>query len=129
MATKIYLYINALLYIIFGLWCAISPEWTASAVGLSFPGKQGFAEYVAVYGGLEFGAGIFFLLTAIKPSFQAIGVLFGACFYVGLCLFRTVAIAQVGFDIGAGINFYITEFVFSVWSVFLLLKQKERLCA
>ena len=122
--AKLYLYLNALLYIIFGAWCALDPTWTAQAVGFSLPGNQGLAEFVAVYGGLEFGVGVFFLLCARSFSFQLkyAGVLFGACFYTGICIFRTFAIAQVGFDIGAGINFYISECVLTLWSLILLSK-------
>lgn len=116
---KIYLYINAVLYLVFGVWCAAAPEWTATAVGFALPGAQGIAEYVAVYGGLEFGVGAFLLICARNASLVNAGILFGACFYVGLFCFRTIAIAQVGTDIGAGLNFYIAEFVFMLWSLYL----------
>lgn len=117
---KAYLIVNSAIYIIFGIWCAVAPYWTAEAVGFSLLGNQGFAEYVAVYGGLEFGVGIFFLLSALNPSLTRAGIIFGACFYLGIFLFRTIAIAQVGSDIGSGFNFYIAEGVLAVWSVVLL---------
>ncbi len=122
MSIKIYLYVNAFLYIVFGIWCAVSPEWTAAAVGFALPGAQGFAEYVAVYGGLEFGVGVFFLLCALRPSLAKAGILFGTCFYSGICIFRTIALLQVGLAIGAGMNFYITECIFTLWSLYLLRK-------
>jgi len=84
------------------------------------PGNQGFAEYVAVYGGLEFGVGVFFLLSALHPTLSRAGVIFGACFYLGIFVFRTIAIAQVGTDIGSGLNFYIAEGILAAWSVVLL---------
>ena len=117
---KLYLYSNALLYLIFGVWCAIAPFWTAQAVGFNLIGNQGFAEYVAVYGGLEFGVGVFFLICAINSQLPRVGVVFGSCFYLGIFIFRTIAIAQVGIDIGSGLNFYIAEGVLAGWSMLLL---------
>jgi hypothetical protein len=122
--NRLFLLLNAALYIVFGLWCALAPEWTAQAVGLNFPGAQGFAEYVAVYGGLEFGVGIFFLLTATQLDLQRAGILFAACFYGGIALFRTGAILLHSADIGAGMNFYIAEVCFAVWSMWLVSQRR-----
>lgn len=117
---KFYLYVNSLMYFVFSIWCTLAPHWTAEAVGFSLPGDQGFAEYLAVYGGLQFSLAILFLLAAVKDEFRKIGLIFGACFYVSLFVFRSIAVAQVGIDIGAGVNFYIAEGVFAIWSVWLL---------
>lgn len=122
---KLYLLVNALLYFIFGIWCAVAPEWTAAAVGLSFPSAQGYAEYVAVYGGLEFGVGLFFLLCARTSSLATAGILFGTCFYVGLFCFRSLAILRTGLDIGNGVNFYLAEFLFMSWSLYLVLTKRD----
>lgn len=122
MELTIYLAINAILYLLFGLWCAISPEYTSTAVGLQIPAQQGFTEYIAVYGGLEFGVGVFFLLSVLKANLRLPGVVFGTCFYCGLAAFRTYAIAKVGTDIGAALNFYIAEVSFAVWSLRLMMK-------
>jgi hypothetical protein len=122
MELFIYLLINGILYISFGVWCALFPEYTSSAVGLLAPTAQGFTEYVAVYGGLEFGVGMFFVLTVIKPRLRHAGLIFGLCFYGGLALFRTYAICRVGTDIGAAFNFYLAELFFAAWSVRLVWK-------
>jgi hypothetical protein len=108
------------MYLVFGVWCAAAPHWTAEAVGFSLPSNKGFAEYVAVYGGLEFGVGIFFLLAGLKSELKRAGIIFGACFYLGIFVFRTIAILQVGLDIGSGINFYVAEGFLALWSVWLL---------
>jgi hypothetical protein len=123
MELTIYLAINACLYLLFGAWCALSPEYTSSAVGLLIPTQQGYTEYIAVYGGLEFGVGVFFLLALLKSHLRVPGLVFGACFYCGLALFRTFAIAKVGTDIGAALNFYIAEVSFAAWSLRLVMKS------
>jgi hypothetical protein len=123
--VELYLFVNGLMYIVFGLWCAIDPMWTAQAVGFHLPGNQGLAEFVAVYGGLEFGVGAFFILAARSSALRHAGLLFGTCFYLGIFVFRSFQIAQTGFDIGAGLNFYIAEGVFVLWSVWLLRKHRS----
>jgi hypothetical protein len=125
MELTIYLAINTCLYLLFWAWCALSPEYTSSAVGIFIPSRQGFTEYIAVYGGLEFGVGVFFLLALLKAHLRIPGLIFGACFYCGLAVFRTFAIAQVGTDIGAALNFYIAEVSFAVWSLRLLMKTRS----
>jgi Domain of unknown function (DUF4345) len=122
MELKLYLIINALLYLVFGAWCALAPEWTSAAVGLGLLGAQGFTEFIAVYGGLEVGVGVFFLICAFQSKWARAGVLFGVCFYLGIVLFRTLAIASVGLDIGNALNFYIAEALFSLWSIRLFFK-------
>ena len=125
MNTKIYLIVNALLYIVFGIWCALDYSGTSQAVGFNLPAAQGVAEFVAVYGGLEFGVGAFFLLCVLRPALQLAGILFGTCFYLGIFVFRSYAISQVGFDLGAGINFYIAEGCFTLWSLYLLWSKRN----
>lgn len=125
MELTIYLVINACLYLLFGIWCALSPEYTSSAVGLVIPGNQGFTEYIAVYGGLEFGVGVFFLLAILKRHLRFPGLVFGTCFYCGLAFFRTFAIANVGTDIGAALNFYVAEVSFAIWSLRLMIQARS----
>lgn len=125
MELSIFLAINAALYLLFGAWCALSPDYTSSAVGILIPTQQGFTEFVAVYGGLEFGVGVFFLLSLIKSHLRPAALVFGACFYCGLAAFRTFAIAKVGTDIGPALNFYTAEVIFALWSIRLLTVSRK----
>lgn len=86
--TQAYLYLNAFAYVVFAVWCTVMPEKTASFLGLALPTASGKSEYITVYGGLEFGVAIFFLITAIKPDLRSAGLLFAVCFYAGLILWR-----------------------------------------
>lgn len=85
---KAYLFLNAALYAIFVVWCTVMPTATAKALGLSFNSGSGKSEYITVYGGLEFGVAVFFLLAAIKPELRSAGLLFAVLFYAGLVLWR-----------------------------------------
>jgi len=86
--AQIYLFVNAALYVIFALWCTFMPEKTASTLGLSFRSGSGKSEYITVYGGLEFGVAMFFLVAALRPELRTAGVLFAVLFYGGLIVWR-----------------------------------------
>jgi len=85
---KAYLFLNAALYLLFVVWCTVMPTTTAKALGLSFNSGSGKSEYITVYGGLEFGVAMFFLLAALKPELRNAGMLFAVLFYGGLVLWR-----------------------------------------
>lgn len=90
-ATLAYLWLNAVLYAAFAIWCTIAPEKTAAGVGFTFRSGSGRSEFIAVYGGLEFGVALFFALCAIKPALTPAGVWFGLLFYAGIVAFRLLA--------------------------------------
>lgn len=90
-----YLALNAVLYVALGLWCALDPATTSRFVGLQPTGPAGHTEWMAVYGGLELGLGVFFALAAARPGLRRAGVLFGVCLYAGLATLRSVAVLQV----------------------------------
>ena len=110
----VYIIINALMYLVFGVWCAADPQFTSGAVGIGFNGLKGLAEYTAVYGGLEFGIGVFYLMAVFRAELRPSVLLFSLCLYGGLALFRTFSLIQNGSDIQNGWYFYGTEVVFSL---------------
>ncbi|MBC8048212.1 MAG: DUF4345 family protein [Fimbriimonadaceae bacterium] len=104
MAIQVYLWINAILYLLFALWCLWRPTATAAYNGLSFMNGAGKAEYHAVYVGMEAGFAIFFAYCALNESMQKAGILFAVCTYAGIVLMRIYSIARFG---GATASSYI----------------------
>ncbi len=51
--TVLYLWINALIYVVFGLWCALRLDDTATNLGYTVLSDSGRAEYLTVYSGLQ----------------------------------------------------------------------------
>ncbi len=92
---RTYLYVNAALYVIFALWCTLMPEKTADALGLGFRSGSGKSEYITVYGGMEFGIAMFFLLAAMQPEMRQAGLLFALLFYGGLVAWRIPTLLMV----------------------------------
>lgn len=122
---RLYLFLNGIIYIILGSWCTISPEFTSNLIGLPINNPQGYAEYLAVYGGLEIGVGLYFLLMLLKKSQYTTAVIFGALFYGGIVLCRTIAILTYSNNLGFGWNLYLCEVIFFTWSLVLLKNHQE----
>lgn len=69
MLGKIILWASGLIFAAYGAACFLSPELPANYAGLSIGNGDAYAEMGAMYGGLQFGFGLFCLLAAIKPAF------------------------------------------------------------
>ena len=123
--AKVYLGFNAVMYLILGAWCALAPEFTAQSVGLSYIGMKGIAEYVAVYGGLEFGIGVFYLLSLFQPKLREGVILFSLCLYMGLSMFRTGSLIRFGSEIENGWYFYFTEILLFIGALWLTIKKRK----
>lgn len=122
--TRIFLFINAALYIVFALWCTIAPTKTAEFLGLAFRSGSGKSEYITVYGGMEFGIAMFFLIAALKPEFKDAGLLFGLLFYAGLILWRLPGFLTIPGIAKATYFFGAAELLLGLWALFLWLSRK-----
>ncbi|QDT70659.1 hypothetical protein MalM25_36140 [Planctomycetes bacterium MalM25] len=66
--AQIFLAVVAVLYLGLGAWCTVAPGTTSQKVGFELPNDGGQSEFVTVYGGLEVGMGLVFLLGAFSPA-------------------------------------------------------------
>lgn len=89
---KIYLTLVGILYVLLAIWCSTSPSETSAKVGFSLNGASGKSEFVTVYGGLELGLGLLFLLPWLAPD--SLKTALAACVIIHGCLvvFRTVSL-------------------------------------
>lgn len=69
MLGKAVLWFAALVFIAYGLACLYSPALPAGYAGLAMTNGDAHAEMRAMYGGLQFGFGVFCLLGALRPDF------------------------------------------------------------
>jgi hypothetical protein len=87
-----FLWINAAMYLVLGVLCAVRPQSLAEFVGFQLaPG--GTSEFMTVYGGLEFGLGLFFAWCAWNPDYLRTGVVFSVLLYLPLALVRVTSLA------------------------------------
>jgi len=92
---KIYLWLNAILYAVFALWCTLSPWRTATNVGYTALSNGGRSEYLVVYGGLQLGfALIFALLARGDAGLARFGILASVCLYAPIVAYRAVTVLR-----------------------------------
>ncbi|MEI6233718.1 MAG: hypothetical protein WCT04_11735 [Planctomycetota bacterium] len=116
----VYLWLNAIIYLVFGLLCTLNLDKITAAQGFLKLDNNGRCEYLAVYGGMEIGFAIFYALCALKPAYRSAGILFSLCLYGGICTWRltslmflsdisittkSIAVLEVALLIGAALLF------------------------
>ncbi len=125
MIVKVYLATVGLLYLGLAVWCSLDPIATSQAVGFQLSGPSGQSEFLTVYGGLEFGLGLIFLLPLVDRKAGRFSLL--ACLLVHACLvgFRTASF--VLFDTPARMTYQLAagEWVILLSSIALWLSTKR----
>lgn len=85
---KFYFWVNAVLYLLFALWCTFGKDQTAKASGYLSMNNSGWSEYLVIYGGLQLGLAGFFAYLAMHPEYFKVGVIFSLMLYIGIVIFR-----------------------------------------
>ena len=88
-----YLYINALLYFVFGLLCTVWATDTSKNLGYSVLSRSGESEYLVVYGGMQVGLAVIFAWLAQTPTTREMGLQFALCLYIPIVLYRWMNVA------------------------------------
>lgn len=96
MAIRIFLAIEALIWLPYGLFCLVNPGYLEGAAGLAAHSATGTAELRAMYGGLQAGIGGLALLGALRPQNSAHALYTVAFLCTGLALARTFGVAVDG---------------------------------
>ena len=88
-----YLYVNALLYAVFGIWCTVSATSTSQNLGYLQLSNSGNSEYLVVYGGLQLGLALFFGYVARYGDVRT-GLIFALALYVPIVCYRGLTVMQ-----------------------------------
>ncbi len=90
MLPKLFLSVVGLMYLGLAAWCSFAPGVTSSKVGFTLNGGSGRSEFLTVYGGLELGLALVFLMPWWRP--ESLGHALWSCLFVHgmLVVFRTV---------------------------------------
>ena len=92
MAAKIFLGLNALIFVGYGLMCLASPAVVADQTGIQLATGVASTEVRAMYGGLQTAVGLLALAGAMRPALQP-SVLFTLMFlFFGLASGRIIGI-------------------------------------
>jgi hypothetical protein len=80
--TRIFLGLNVLVWLPYGLYCFVEPGYLAQAAGVTAATATGSTELRAMYGGLQIGIGTFALAAVlnaalVRPALLALAFLAG----------------------------------------------------
>lgn len=120
-----YLWFNALLYVGLAIWCSIAPETTAHAVGFTALTASGRSEFLAVYGGMEFGIGLAFAYFSVSRQPRN-GLALAVAFYAPIVLWRAWAIGRYGPLAPTTLALAGMEWLLLLSGLGLLLRQRGR---
>ena len=87
-----YLYLNAILYLLFAIWCTAATTTTSTDIGYLSLSNGGRSEYLVIYGGLQVGIAIMFYLLARNPAYVRLGVTIALALYTPTAIYRAVTI-------------------------------------
>jgi len=90
----IYLYLNAILYFGFAVWCTLSPSATSTNLGYQALSNSGRSEYLVIYGGLQLGLAVIFFILARNASYLRLGIIASVALYAPIVLFRAFTVIQ-----------------------------------
>ena len=113
--TRIFLAAVGSMYLYLAGWCSLMPEQTSGLVGFDLRPGSGQSEFLAVYGGLEFGIACVFLLPLWRPMQLESSLLACLIIHAGLVLFRSA-----GFVLFSGIQPMTYKLAVGEWLIFLV---------
>ena len=124
MLGKVVLWFSAIVFIAYGLACLYSPALPAGYAGLEMTNGDAFAEMRAMYGGLQFGFGLFCLMGALRadflrPALTSVLLLLGGLALTRLYSTATGTDAVTGYTHGA----LVFEFTTAVLAALALRKS------
>lgn len=115
MISRIYLFIVSALYFALAIWCSMAPTVTSQKVGFSLQPGTGQSEFLTVYGGLEFGMALTFLISLIRKNTIAYGVIACVLLHGSLVVFRTISFFSF-----ANISPFIYRLAIGEWVIAIL---------
>ena len=114
MTERIFLAMVGTAYLLLAGWCTFRPGQTSQSVGFSLTQGSGQSEFLVVYGGLELGLGVVFLLPLFNPERTEFALLVCLILHACLVLFRTL-----GFLVFSGIQSTTYVLAGVEWFIFL----------
>ncbi len=90
--TRLYLAAIGLMYAALAAWCTLSPGVTSEKVGFDLRGDSGRSEFLTVYGGLEFGLALIFLLPLLRSDATEFSLLACLLVHASLVAWRSVSL-------------------------------------
>lgn len=88
------LWLNGVVFLLFGLVCLVSPEFPTGLSGIELAGGDAPIEVRAQYGGIFLAIGLFGLMGALKPASEQSALIMLLLVYAGLASGRLVGLVM-----------------------------------
>jgi hypothetical protein len=96
MAVRVFLFLCAIVWLPYGLYCLAHPDSLASAAGVVSASRTGTVELRAMYGGLQTAVGTLCLLGALRVGLVRPALICVAFLCSGLALARLSGAVMAG---------------------------------
>ena len=121
--TKLYLIISVLIWLPYGLFCAIDPGYLEGAAGVLAATPTGTTELRAMYGGLQASIGVMCAAALIRSDLARSAVLAVAFLTTGLFIVRVCGFFMDGSASDYTNGVLVFEGSYSLISILLLRKS------
>lgn len=91
MTSKLFLAGVGFLYLALAGWCSFFPDKASGKVGFDLTPGSGQSEFLVVYGGLELGLALIFLLPLVRPESQLTSLIACVLIHASLVVFRMIS--------------------------------------
>ncbi|MEP5762942.1 MAG: DUF4345 family protein [Halieaceae bacterium] len=88
MIARLFLGLQVLLFIPYGIYCLVQPSAMAAGAGLSATSITGVIEIQAMYGGLQIAVGVLCLMGLLRERFEAVALNALMFIFAGLAVVR-----------------------------------------
>lgn len=124
MMVRVFLGLQALLFIPYGLYCLVNPEMLADAAGVAATSTTGRIELQTMYGGLQTAVGVLCTLAVFNADFRRPTMIALAFLFGGLAVTR-VSLGLLNMDFSAYTGFAMIFESASLLIVLWLLGRPE----
>ena len=124
MMARLFLGLQVLLFIPYGLYCLVNPGMLAGSAGIQATSLTGTIELQTMYGGLQVAVGVMCLMGLLRKPFEQVAL------YALLFIFAGLAVVRVSLGLTQGdfsgytvfaMSFETACLLFLVW--YLLLRK------
>ena len=125
MIARVFLGLQALLFIPYGLYCLVQPGFLSGAAGLTATSITGTIEIQAMYGGLQTAVGVLCALGAMQLSLRRPALITLLFFFTGLAIPRVTLGLMYGDIGGYTLSAMILETVSAVCALYLISREAK----
>lgn len=96
MIARVFLGLQVLLFIPYGLYCLVTPESLAAGAGVTANSVTGMIELQTMYGGLQVAVGVMCAMALLRREFESVAL------YALLFIFAGLAVVRVSLGLMHG---------------------------